>query len=542
MSRFKSTVSLTVTDITVLIFFLYCLLHTGIIQGFRCDPLIWFKWGAVSLAYVFFRNIRRPCWILYAIVIYGLFQSTIAIGQALSLIPSPHRFFPVTGTFGNPGPLGGFLAITGVCCTGLFRQAIQERKIQLTIFAGLSFGILTAGILLSDSRAAFLSMFIGWTVLWYENIRKLFQKNKTLIQIVLVGSMIGLCYLLYFHRPASANSRLLIWRISANMIVAKPLFGQGTGAFDREYMLYQAAYFEQYPESPLAIVADNAAYPYNEWMHVLIELGIVGYCLLLSVFMAGLACRSSGSIHRTLKAGLSTFIVFSFFSYPVEIVELMLVPVALLGSLPSKIVYTVSIYRWMKLAGTGLFTGIIGLTIAGISVLCQISGEIKQLTLFDTSVSTPYCDRYFPMLVNNADFNMTYLSALCRKPLSAADWIKIKQIFPSSETYCRLGEACERYAQYEQAEQFYRKAANMVPARIMPNYHLWRLYINRGDDGQAHATAHKILSQPVKVENTFTLRVKGEMKRYLQTLNHQSSYKLDISSQILSNQKTGHIR
>jgi tetratricopeptide (TPR) repeat protein len=88
-------------------------------------------------------------------------------------------------------------------------------------------------------------------------------------------------------------------------------------------------------------------------------------------------------------------------------------------------------------------------------------------------------------------------------------------IFPSSETYCRLGEACECYGQYEQAEQLYRKAANMVPTRISPNYYLWRLYVKLGNHDSARETAYKILSQPVKIENTFTLRVKGRIRQYL---------------------------
>jgi tetratricopeptide (TPR) repeat protein len=110
---------------------------------------------------------------------------------------------------------------------------------------------------------------------------------------------------------------------------------------------------------------------------------------------------------------------------------------------------------------------------------------------------------------------MTYLPILCRLPCHPDHWQKIKNIFPSSETYCRLGEACECDGQYECAEQLYQKAADMVPNRISPNYHLWQLYVKQGDCTQAHAMAQKILSQPVKVENTFTLRVKGQIKRYL---------------------------
>jgi len=39
--------------------------------------------------------------------------------------------------------------------------------------------------------------------------------------------------------------------------------------------------------------------------------------------------------------------------------------------------------------------------------------------------------------------------------------------------------------------------------------------VKHGDSEQAHAIAQKILTQPVKGETTFTLQVKGEMRRYL---------------------------
>ena len=127
--RPKSVVSLTMTDLAVFSFLLYSLLHTGIVLGFRCDPLVWFKWGAVALCYLFFRRLKKPRIVLYGIVLYGLFQAVVAIGQSLSLFPSAHRFFSVTGTIGNPGPLGGFLAIAMVCSLGLFRTTPSQERV-----------------------------------------------------------------------------------------------------------------------------------------------------------------------------------------------------------------------------------------------------------------------------------------------------------------------------------------------------------------------------------------------------------------------------
>jgi len=511
----KSVISLTMTDLAVFLFLFYSLLHISIFQGFRCDPIVGYKWSAAALCYLFFRKLKKPHIVLYGIMLYGLFQSVVAIGQSLSIFQSVHRFFSVTGTIGNPGPLGGFLAIAAVCSTALMWQTIKEKQFRLVLINGLATCILLAGLLLTDSRAAFLSLSIGLVAIWGNQIRKLFDKYKPTAFLTFTVITTLLCCFLYLRRTASADARLLIWRVSANMIADKPVFGHGIGAFDREYMLYQAAYFEQNPQSSLLVVADNTAYPYNEWLHVGIELGMVGFCLLLVVFVTVFAFSSSDTVNRSLKAGLISFIIFSLFSYPAEIIELFILPSILLGSLREKTLYIFSIHSWIKVVAVISLTGIIFLSFAGILISQKISNEIKLLAASDTQIQTPYCDRYFSVLMYNADFNMTYLSILCQLPCQPDNWQKIIHIFPSSETYCHLGEACECYGQYGQAERLYRKAADMVPARILPNYHLWKLYVKHNDDNHARAMAQKIISQPLKVENTFTLQVKGQMKQYL---------------------------
>ena len=517
--RFKSVISLTMTDLAVLAFLLYGMLYIAIVQSFGCDPLVWFKWGAVGLCYLFFRQLKKARVVLYGILLYTLFQSVVAIGQSLSFFQSEHRFFSVTGTMGNPGPLGGFLAIAMVCCIGLLRDSSLRGMKQsgLRTFGIASFLAMTGtGLILTDSRAAFLSALIGLAVVWGDRILKLFNRYKTFTLITFSSIILLLCCLLYLYRPASADSRGLIWRVSAGMITEKPLFGYGVGAFDREYLLHQAAYFDREPQSSLAMVADNTAYPYNEWIHVWMELGAVGCGLLLAIFITGMSVRSSCRFSRPLKAGLASFMVFSCFSYPVEVVELLFIPPALLGVLPKgKPACLLPVRTWMKFIGIALLAGLIFLSIKGISVFRKIESEINQLAAAGTQIPTPCIDRYFPVYKYNADFNMTYLPLLCQLPCQMENRKKINEVFPSSETYCHLGEACECYGEYVRAEQVYRQAANMVPTRVLPNYRLWKLYVKRGDSEQAHAMAQKILTQPVKVETTFTLQVKGEMRRYL---------------------------
>ena len=68
----------------------------------------------------------------------------------------------------------------------------------------------------------------------------------------------------------------------------------------------------------------------------------------------------------------------------------------------------------------------------------------------------------------------------------------------------------------DKAEILYRKAIDMVPSRITPRYKLFKLYISRGDTILAVSLGRIVLSLKPKVESTKTLRMKGEIKDFLQ--------------------------
>lgn len=165
---------------------------------------------------------------------------------------------------------------------------------------------------------------------------------------------------LYFYRSGSADARQLIWRVSLDMIADRPLTGFGPGNFPRYYMLYQADWFRAHPDSEFAAVADNAVYPFNEYIKLAVETGI-----------------------------------------------------------------------------------------------------------------------------------------------------------PDCETWCDLGQASEAAGEPGHAEEYYRTASFMIPTRLRPNYLLWKLYLDAGRNDDATRTARKILSMPLKVENTYTLRVKDEVREWL---------------------------
>lgn len=252
---------------------------------------------------------KYPKYLLGIIALSGVGESVIAILQRFSILESNHSLFSVTGTFANPGSLGGFLAMCLIAGAGL---CINRNNVRLIgLFACL---IISVGLLLSDSRAGWLATIGGILFLLGSKVR-LSWKSGSIITLILLF----VCLALYFHKKASADGRLLIWHCTMDMIADKPLLGYGSNGWIANYMYYQARFLERNPDSDYAMVADNAAYPYNEFLWIWAEYGIIGLVSVLGLVYWGITYKSNNKYANTFKAILLCFVVFACFSYPLHL-------------------------------------------------------------------------------------------------------------------------------------------------------------------------------------------------------------------------------
>ena len=131
-------------------------------------------------------------------------------------------------------------------------------------------------MILSGSRTGMPALATVCILVFFHFIQ-ISIKQKVLVGIVLAILLSGL----YFMKKDSANGRLLIWRCSWEMIKEKPFFGYGQGGFKANYMNFQARCFEKHPDSKYALLADNTSRPFNEYIGLLVNHGLVGFLLLL---------------------------------------------------------------------------------------------------------------------------------------------------------------------------------------------------------------------------------------------------------------------
>jgi len=533
-------VRISLSDALVALYLVYGLINIAFLQGFRVDPFLYWKWGAVGFVYVVARNIARDVtrqrMVLVALIVAGVAQSLVAIAQKLSLLPSNHSAFKVTGTFGNPGQLAGLLCVALVVALCLLLVVRKQKGKALWLY-GLSTLLIVVGLLLADSRAALVGVVVGLVIWSWPALSAFFRKHKVTMSVALIALIVVAGIMLFRYKPGSANARLLVWRVGIEMVLEKPVAGYGVASFHQVYMPRQAEYFEAHSDSPWRLVADNAVYPYNEPLHLLMEQGIIGLLIMIAIFVSvftSVTLRRRSRPQNSAKTGrqnakpianpdrqifkgaLAALTVYSCFSYPSYVFALLFLLPVLLGSLESRPIKEFKLPGWISALGKILLIVCIIQAMRLIGYYRESEKMVGHLFSGDPHAQQ-YITENYGRLRYNPVFNNIYAVWIGDHPDVAYNLPpeQIAGMDPFCEGYCTIGNYYAIKGMYAEAEHYYLTAANMIPTRLMPNYLLWHLYAAQGDTVRASATARKALEQPLKIENDFTRAAKDEMRDYL---------------------------
>lgn len=430
--------------------------------------------------------------------------------------PSNHDSFSVTGTFANPAPAGGFLAICS--SLALHRSCYSDKRwpwIVITCF-------LLIACVLTGSRAALLGFIVAASVLF---LAKFPIKSKRLRNAVFIGlPIIGLLLLagMYMYRPRSADGRILIWKICAKHIIAeKPLLGHGMGTFQREYMTAQATYFASgcATEAETLLAADNT-FAFNEFIRIACEYGIVG---VMSVILLLYAVIYNGrkEFHTLRGACITSLmcgIVFACFSYPLAVPTLRIVYALLIIACMCPL----KPMRLSKRKKCILYAciGIVAIIIAGNRTLYHVRYQrmdkaLTKLLLSDDRANKLYVKDAIADWLDNERIVSRYAYVLCEKKQykEAIPMLgRSVSLFPTAEKVLDQGDAYKEVHSYEKAADCYRMASLMLPSYITPPYKLFSLYKELGQYDKAMEYGEKILKMKVKVENKQTQRIREEVR------------------------------
>lgn len=477
------------------IFIIYRLIRA--ISSEAINEIIIYEKISLILLYLLCRLVDCSKCIITFIIVAGSMQSLLAILQQFSIFEGHHFLFQVTGTFANPGPLGGFLAISFIMTLEASLYCLRKKNRWLRSYSILGIILIGYILILSNSRAAWVATIFVLLLsirkyTWWQSL----IKNKLHIivgGIIFISLIIGL--LLY--KWDSVLGRMLVWRVSTDMIAEKPWIGHGTNSFRGQYMIYQAEYFKEKPDSLFSKVADDVSYSYNELIKLLVEGGIIG----LAIFIMILFILWHSSCNIAIRNGLTTLVIFSLFSYPFEIYVFKVFFVIMCASNCKVVNLSIS----QKESWRGIITCSI---LIGLNV-CLIRTYVKERACYEILKYNPAFMSFYAKQI--------YLAESSEKALPVLK--DMAKVFPCTDLYCDIGKVYENLQKDDKAEEYYEIASSMVPSKIRPRWYLFLLYLKKNSISEAENMAFNILSTPPKVENTISILIKAYLEDFLKKKN-----------------------
>ena len=511
-----------------------------------CIGLIGIAWSVLKL--------KMPeCRYLYAtIIVFALALSLQGILQYTGLMPNGRNSFAVTGNFDNPAGFAAALVCIFPLCLLFFTD--NNKYLRYAVIAVAA--IMATAVFLSGSRAGMMAVaaaVVAWLLVKSKIVN---QKSKIILFVLLTA----LPVVLYFFKKDSADGRLLIWRCTLDMIADKPVMGHGHGAFQAKYMLYQAAYLDAHPDSKYTQLADNVLYPFNEYLLILAEHGIIGISVItFFVFLLVRAYRRNPSGEKlTALLSLLALAMFSFFSYPFRYPFTWVILFIILLGFQNTAGFTHGfVQKFIQNLRPAMFWKH-SRSIARITVFLLSAGLLAYTVMLTRAEITwnriarqslagqtlkvlPEYNKLYPLLGENGLFLYNHAAELHEAKeyeRSIAVFERCTQYFNDMDVQMLLANNFKELGMYTEAEQHLKTAVAMCPVRFMPLYKLVKLYeaCNRKDE--ALAMAKKIIEKDVKIPSPAITTIMNEMRQLLEAQETSNVSERDRTSDEPKNNKT----
>ena len=500
----KTPVRVNIIDLIVLLFCSYVLVRDIQSSGIITERYL--LYSLLVFLYLIVKTDEKNSIkaIAIGILLCGVVQSTIAYLQLAGVLRSNHSAFACTGSFGNPALLGCIVAVS--IAVAVSELKLKSNAVRWVLVVCIAY--MLPVLILSDSRASWVAFGIGVIIILLREWRL-----KRFWKMVVVGVVaIWVAIPLYNHKPVSADARVLIWKVCGNISKENTLTGAGTDAVRREYMHYQADYFQNGGTEKERLITANNNYAFNELLDILCSYGVIGVILFLSVVVTYFACNGIGG---TPSVGVMCILVFGMFSYPFSNIVTLTIFTLLLATGKGK---TVLYLRHKCAKYITVIIVVALLSVAGVKwwefkrfddALKEYCWEISEKEYVKSNFHNIKNE---PMLVSRYG-RLLYETGNYAEAIPILD--RMRELQASPEVYYDLGKCYEKTAEYDNAEFCYKLVSYMLPAYITPQYKLLKLYKLSNQDVKAIETAQYMLGMPLKKETRESERMKIEAKRII---------------------------
>ena len=469
---------------------------------------------------------RVACYVLLSVVAaYSLKESYTGLMQLFGHIKSNHYMYACTGSFKNPGPYGGFLA---VCISVLGAYAIKGHNKVFRYITGIS--SLIALILLPStmSRAALLAVGCAGVLLTVstETGKAFLRKYRIWLVAVLVIACAGA----YVLKKPSADGRLFMNKISIRTMYVNGWKGAGPGHFGGAYGETQALYFqEQIKERGTydldwtvinehdRLTADCPDNAFNEYLFIGVEHGPIIMLLFMAVIIAAIVVSYRND--TIWCYGLTAFAVFAIFSYPLHVKQFQIMFSVLLAACASSGQSTTLTYKLIMMAF------LIVLSVILIGKMPEIK-QYKQAESAWKKTERWHIMEHYDYVVEDGDTLLPYMKHDYRFLFAYGQSLNKTGNYEKSDSVLQLGTRISSdpmfwnvmgnnslaLGRYREAEERYKHAFYMVPNRLYPHYLLAKLYHAEGDTVRFLDMADKVETFIPKIESANTELLRSEIR------------------------------
>ncbi|MBO1691160.1 hypothetical protein HJW54_02330 [Bacteroides uniformis] len=532
MRQIKAVVTWTVLWMAVLVLLsMVCVASSGLLPAETVGQWVWFDKASFLLAgcilsALIFKSkgdfISLDSVISWVLVVLGGSEAILGLRQLYGFATSGHSMYALTGSFFNPGPYSGYLAMILPVC--LYQWLVCGRRGGRVVAGGvmlLIFCVLPAGM----SRSAWLAAGVSclcvyaWHMDWTDKFRLLWQQQRQRVVMVVVGGFCVLLlagYLLFVLKPDSARGRLFMWKITCRAIAEKPLTGYGIHNFAAAYGNAQETYFAAGDYEPWEErVAGSPEYAFNEYLQAAVELGIpLAVCLLVVVVLC---------LYRGVRKGrygicgaILSLMIFSFSSYPLQLP----VFIVTFGGLLVACLSGADRWQWLGLA---VSVGIIG----GFRLKNDLQVEqacrewMNARVLYNAgayqSAEKEY-GRLYPLLRDRASFLFEYGHGLHKQQQFSKSNRILKEALQRSCDPMILNVIGKNYQQMGDclsAEDWFIRSTHRLPGRIYPYYLLAKLYAEPSfrQPDKFEKMKWMVLTKEPKVHSTAIRQMREEIKK-----------------------------
>lgn len=492
-------------------------------------------WFALRIALSAYPSLKRYFVILLLCV--GVAEAITGLQQLYGLQHSNHHLFRLTGSFYNPGPYSGFLAIlTPVAfALALKTKKIADRKRMpllkvLYYFSWFVVALILIVLPAGMSRTAWIAALIssGW-VYWIQEIG--IKKSKQWIsnhKKVAVACSVAVVILLsvgatgvFLLKKESANGRLLLWKITAMAITEQLFAGTGLGGFPAAYARQQASYFASgnYSETE-ALVAGTPEYAFSEYLQIGIERGIPGLLVFLS-FIGIVLYKGTKKQQYGAVGGIFALCVFALASYPLQLPEFPIVlvflsAIAISGSENKKAVNSLFIA-----VPAFILSAVIYNAQHGMEKQYDAWSKVQRLhTGKAYEAALPHYEALYSSLKHKPEFlfEMGQCQGKTGQYERAITTLKLASLLSADPMiHYMIAKYEQQKGNYEEAERILIHAINILPERIYPYYLLVQLYNepNFYQEAKLKTAANAVLTKEPKVLSTAIQEMRTETRKII---------------------------